>query len=156
MHEGFVSIFDTRAGAGGWLSCDAKSFNVTNSTGGNQCYCVREMAPEPLPAAENCADDSGLSYCNCFGTVYYGNKYEKGPNKTPMSFGQMMKNGWTSTISNGDLLCDVNSFNGDPAYGHDKQCFCAADPSYEPAPPVERCANENEECVCQGTVYFGI
>ena len=98
MHEGFVSIFDTRAGAGGWLSCDAKSFNVTNSTGGNQCYCVREMAPEPLPAAENCADDSGLSYCNCFGTVYYGNKYEKGPNKTPMSFGQMMKNGWTSTI----------------------------------------------------------
>jgi hypothetical protein len=75
MHETPVSIFDTRAGAGGWLNCDAKSFNITNSTGGNQCYCVRELAPEPLPPAEHCADDSGLSYCNCFGTVYYGNRY---------------------------------------------------------------------------------
>lgn len=66
-----------------------------------------------------------------------------------------MKGGWTSLISNGELLCDQNSFDGDPVYGHDKQCFCAADPSYEPMPPVEKCANENEECICSGTVYYG-
>ena len=119
MHDGFVSIFDTREGSGGWLSCDAKTFNQTNSTGGNQCYCVREKAPEPLPEVFHCANDSGMSFCNCFGTVYYGNRFEKGTNKS-LSFAEMMKEGWTSSISNGELLCDENSFDGDPAYGHDK------------------------------------
>jgi hypothetical protein len=70
----------------------------------------------------------------------------------------MVKTGWTSTLSNGDLLCQQNSFDGDPDYGHDKQCFCAQDPEYELAPPVEKCALEKDktDCVCTGTVYYGV
>lgn len=117
--------------------------------------CVREMAPSPLPQAKHCANDAGLELCDCFGTVYYGARKDKATDKE-MSFSEMMKGGWTSLLSNGQLLCDQNSFSGDPVYGHDKQCFCEADPSYDPAPPVERCALEGDECICQGTVYYGV
>lgn len=154
MHNDFVSILDTRAGgSSGWLSCDSKTFNLTNSTGGHQCFCVRELAPEPLPKAEHCANDTGLSFCNCYGTVYYGQRFNK--DNGTLSFAEMMKKGWTSKMSNGDLLCDENSFDGDPAHGHDKQCFCEADPDYTPAPAAEFCADEGQECNCDGTVYYG-
>ena len=67
-----------------------------------------------------------------------------------------MKEGWTSTLSTGDLLCGETSFDGDPDYGHDKQCFCETDPSYEEKPPAERCADkEKDDCVCSGVVYYG-
>lgn len=158
MHgAGNVSITDTRgANPNGFLSCDGKSFNVSNSTGGHECYCVREMAPNPLPAVEHCADDAGMNFCPCYGTVYYGRKWNQDQNKA-LSFAEMAKFGWTSALSTGDLLCASNSFDGDPDYGHDKQCFCAADPTYEPAPPIEKCALEKEktDCVCSGTVYYG-
>lgn len=112
------------------------------------------MAPNPLPPAQHCANDAGLEFCDCFGTVYYGQRKDKADKD--MSFAEMMKGGWTSLLSNGQLLCDQNSFDGDPSYGHEKQCFCDADPSYEPQPPVDHCADENEECICQGTVYYGL
>lgn len=119
MHNKNVSITDTRgANKNGFLACDAKNFNVTNSTGGHECYCVREKSPDPVPAAEHCADDSGMNFCSCYGVVFYGQKYDKANNT--LSFAQMLQKGWTSVLSNGDLLCDMNSFDGDPAYGHDK------------------------------------
>jgi hypothetical protein len=155
MHNSFVSIFDAREGARGYMSCDAASFNQTGNHGGNQCYCVREMAPDPLPAAQHCANDGGLEFCDCFGNVYFGARKDKATGKD-MSFAEMMKGGWTSLISNGELMCDQNSFDGDPAYGQDKQCFCEADPSYEPMPAAEFCAGENEECLCNGIVYYGM
>jgi len=138
------------------IMCDGKNFNVTNSTGGHQCYCLREKAPDPLPEAHHCADQQGLQFCDCYGTVYYGRKFDKGSNKA-LTFAEMMKNGWTSTLSNGDLLCENQAFDGDPDYGFEKQCFCQEDPIHEPAPPVERCALEQDrtDCVCQGTVYYG-
>lgn len=53
-------------------------------------------------------------------------------------------------------MCTETSFDGDPDYGHEKQCFCQADPVYEPPYPVERCAEkEGAECECSGTVYYG-
>lgn len=68
----------------------------------------------------------------------------------------MVKYGWTSTLSTGDLACVDTSFDGDPDYGHDKQCFCETDPSQEAPPPVERCSeNEGGECSCSGTVFYG-
>lgn len=156
MHTKNVSIKDTRsANTLGYLGCDASNFNVTNSSGGHECYCVREKAPDPLPAAEHCADDKGMQFCSCYGTVYFGRKFDA-ENKS-LSFAEMTKKGWTSVISNGDLLCDQNSFDGDPDYGHQKQCFCQADPSYEPPPPVQKCGLEKDktDCVCTGTVYYG-
>lgn len=83
MHQtNNVSIIDTRGfNANGFISCDGKNFNQTNSTGGHECYCLREKAPEPLPWVEHCADDKGLSFCPCYGTVYYGRKFDKESNK---------------------------------------------------------------------------
>ena len=31
-----------------------------------------------------------------------------------------MKYGWTSALSNGDMMCAEQSFDGDPDYGHEK------------------------------------
>lgn len=154
MHNGNVSILDTRGqNRNGIIHCGAAAFGV-NSTGGHECYCVRESAPDPLPKAEHCANDKGLSFCSCYGTVYYGRQKDK-DNKT-LSFAEMMKHGWTSALSSGDMLCGETSFDGDPAYGYDKQCFCETDPSYEVAPPAELCAEkERDECQCTGTVYYG-
>lgn len=111
------------------MACEAGNFNITNSSGNHECFCVREKAPDPLPKAEHCADDEGMGFCNCYGTVYYGRKSseketkdnkDKQDSKTKLSFAEMTKFGWTSVISNGDLLCDSNSFDGDPDYGYKK------------------------------------
>jgi len=106
MHEKNVTIKDTRsANKNGFLTCEANNFNVTNSTGNHECYCVREKIADPLPKAEHCADDQGMEFCSCYGTVYYGRAEDPETNKS-LSFAQMTKHGWTSVISNGDLLCD--------------------------------------------------
>lgn len=57
------------------------------------------MAPNPLPPAQHCANDAGLEFCDCFGTVYYGQRKDKADKD--MSFAEMMKGGWTSLLSNG-------------------------------------------------------
>jgi hypothetical protein len=159
MQQKNVSILDTRGGdnRNGVIQCAASSFGLEKeSLGGHECYCVREKAPEPLPTAVKCANDSGgLNYCSCYGTVYYGRKTDSTSNAA-LSFAQMMKKGWTSTLSTGDLLCGETSFDGDPDYGYDKQCFCESDGSYEPAPAAEVCAEkEKDDCVCSGIVYYG-
>lgn len=120
MHQGNVSILETRGGANrnGIVQCGGSAFG-TYTPGGHECYCVREKAPEPLPKAVHCADDVGLSFCSCYGTVYYGRKKDSTTNAS-LSLAQMLKYGWTSALSNGDLACVDTSFDGDPDYGHDK------------------------------------
>lgn len=48
---------------------------------------MREMAPEPLPKADHCADDKGFNFCPCYGTVYFGKKFEKKGETAALSFG---------------------------------------------------------------------
>ena len=75
MHKlGNVSILDTRGSRTGHIACEASNFNHSNSTGPHKCYCLSEKAPDPLPKAEHCADDEGMGFCNCYGTVYYGRR----------------------------------------------------------------------------------
>jgi hypothetical protein len=151
-----VSIVDTRGSVHkGIIECSGSNFNVTDSHGGHECYCLRDKPPEPVPEAQHCANDLGLSFCTCWGTVYYG-RHKDASTNTSLDFNQMLQYGWTSILSNGDLMCTETSFDGDPDYGHEKQCFCAADPVYEEPYPVERCAEkEGAECECSGTVYYG-
>lgn len=46
--------------------------------------------------------------------------------------------------------CSVVEFGTDPMPGADKQCFCEVEPAYT----ATRCADEGDECICNGHVYF--
>lgn len=46
--------------------------------------------------------------------------------------------------------CSVVEFGSDPQPGADKQCFCEIQPAYE----ATRCADEGDECICNGHVFF--
>jgi hypothetical protein len=99
-----VEMLDTRGSVHkGLIECSASNFNVTDSNGGHECYCLRDKAPEPLPEAEHCANDLGLSFCTCWGTIYYGRHMDEANNS--LSFSQMLQHGWTSVLSNGDMMC---------------------------------------------------
>lgn len=122
MHEkgNNVSIVDTRGAVHrGLIECSPSNFNVTNSHGGHECYCLRDKAPDPIPEAEHCANDLGLSFCTCWGTVYYGRHKDPKTNAS-LTLAEMLKYGWTSALSNGDMMCTETSFDGDPDYGHEK------------------------------------
>lgn len=83
MHKSNVSIIDTRGDefAKGYVACEGKSFGV-NSTGGHECYCLREQAPEIASEVKHCADGDGFNFCDCQGTVFLGRKNEKGSNSS--------------------------------------------------------------------------
>jgi len=57
-----------------------------------------------------------------------------------------------SKESNDWSSCGVSEFGMDPAPGINKQCWCEPKPDYMP----NRCADEGEDCLCKGTVLFGI
>jgi hypothetical protein len=54
MHESGnnVEIVDTRGAVHrGMIECAANMFNVSESSGGHECYCLRDKAPDPVPEA---------------------------------------------------------------------------------------------------------
>lgn len=103
MHKkGNVSIVDTRSAnqnTNGFIYCGNDQFKSKDvAEGGHECYCLKEKIPDPLPSAHHCADAKGLEFCECFGTVYYGRRLNKETNQT-LSFAEMTKHGWTSTLA---------------------------------------------------------
>ena len=47
--------------------------------------------------------------------------------------------------------CSVATFGSDPWPGQKKQCFCEVQPYDYPV----RCADDGEDCMCNGNVYYG-
>ena len=55
--------------------------------------------------------------------------------------------------ANGELAnCSAAEFGNDPWPGMQKQCFCEPRPQYNP----NYCAKEGQNCMCSGTVIFGV
>jgi len=48
--------------------------------------------------------------------------------------------------------CSNKDFGNDPFPGVKKQCFCEPRPEYKPF----RCADDGEDCMCKGTVIYGL
>ena len=74
-----------------------------------------------------CAEEG--EYCTCNnGTIYFG-----------------IETAWVHTKTENGAMCEVNSFDSDPAFGETKTCQCQA----------YTCAQEENYCTCDGTIYFG-
>lgn len=77
-----------------------------------------------------CANDGAA--CACKGTVMYG-----------------ANSHWTSKESAGSLQCSAETFGTDPSgLGAKNACYCKQS--------FTKCADEGEECTCNGAVQFGV
>ena len=88
--------------------------------------------------------------CKCPGTMWFGVAVRpdtKGPVET---FDEMRE--WKTVSQETDdwQSCNAVDFGSDPLPGLDKQCYCEVKPAYE----ASRCAEEGDDCACNGHVYF--
>jgi hypothetical protein len=58
---------------------------------------------------------------------------------------------WGEKYANGEISCSNDVF-GDVARNKVKQCYCEA----EVPPRTVKCGTEGGDCVCTGTVYYGV
>jgi hypothetical protein len=82
--------------------------------------------------------------------LWYGLAQRPDNNATISSFEEMRE--WRTVGAESDdwQSCSVVEFGSDPMPGVDKQCFCEVQPAYE----ARKCADEGDECICNGHVYF--
>lgn len=84
--------------------------------------------------------------CKCHGTLWYGPTVAP-DDKKPITTWEAMRNWKTYSKSSDEWMsCTDAEFGGDPAEGQDKQCWCEDKPAKKPY----QCAEENEECGCEG------
>ena len=97
-----------------------------------------------------CAEKANES-CKCPGTMWFG-VATRPDNKAKIETFEEMREWKTVSQETDDWQsCSAVDFGSDPMPGFDKQCFCEVKPEYE----ASRCADEGDECGCNGHVYFG-
>lgn len=84
--------------------------------------------------------------CKCHGTLWYGATIAI-DDKKPISTWEAMRN-WKTFSKTSDewMSCTDAEFGGDPAPNQEKQCWCEDKPAIKPY----QCAEENDECGCEG------
>lgn len=88
--------------------------------------------------------------CKCPGTMWFG-LATRPDTKTKIDTFEEMREWKTVSQETDDWQsCSAIDFGSDPMVGYDKQCFCEVKPEYE----ASRCADEGDECSCNGHVYF--
>lgn len=100
---------------------------------------------EPFKCASN-----GAESCLCPGTLWFGLATRPDNGAHIESFDEMRE--WRTLSSESDdwQACSMVEFGSDPLPGAEKQCFCEAKPQDE----AVRCADEGDDCMCNGHVYF--
>lgn len=95
---------------------------------------------------------SEYSNCQCSGTMYMGPKNRPDNNEPIKTFDEMRY--WKTVVKETDdwTMCSAKGLGGDPWPNTDKQCWCEPHPEYEP----NLCANEGENCLCNGWVAYGV
>lgn len=90
--------------------------------------------------------------CGCQGTLYMGPKNRPDNNEPIKTFDEMRY--WKTISKEVDdwTMCSSKGMGGDPWPDAPKQCWCEPTPQYEPTP----CANEGENCLCNGWVAYGV
>jgi len=96
-----------------------------------------------------CASKANES-CKCPGTMWFGSAVRPDTKNAIETFDEMRE--WKTVSQETDdwQSCNAIDFGSDPMPGMDKQCFCEVKPAYE----ASRCADEGDECACNGHVYF--
>jgi len=88
--------------------------------------------------------------CQCPGMLWFGLQTRPDNGAKIETFDEMRE--WRTIGAESDdwQTCSVVEFGSDPMPGVDKQCFCEVEPAYT----ATRCADEGDECICNGHVYF--
>jgi hypothetical protein len=94
---------------------------------------------------------SGTDSCMCPGTLWFGISVRPDNGAKIDTFEEMREWRTLSAESDDWQTCSAIEFGTDPMPGVDKQCFCEVKPAYE----ATRCADEGDDCLCNGHVYFG-
>jgi hypothetical protein len=85
--------------------------------------------------------------CKCHGILYYGaTKRIDDPKKEVETWNDLNEFNTRTKSSDEWMSCTDAEFGGDPFPDQEKQCWCEPAPAYKPW----RCADEGEECVCEG------
>jgi hypothetical protein len=93
---------------------------------------------------------SGTDSCMCPGTLWFGISVRPDNGAKIDTFEEMREWRTLSAESDDWQTCSAIEFGTDPMPGVDKQCFCEVKPAYE----ATRCADEGDDCLCNGHVYF--
>lgn len=86
----------------------------------------------------------------CPGTLWFGPSVRPDNGAKIDTFEEMREWRTLSAESEDWQSCSAVEFGSDPMPGTDKQCFCEIKPAYE----ANRCADEGDDCLCNGHVYF--
>ena len=91
--------------------------------------------------------------CGCSGRLWMGPVKDQLSGSRLDTFNEMRN--WKSVskdTSKEDWTdCSVAAFGSDPWPGQKKQCYCEVQPYDYPV----RCADDGEDCMCNGNVYYG-
>lgn len=96
-------------------------------------------------SAWKCGEGAKQS-CKCHGTLWYG-PTERPDDKKPITTWEELRH-WKTYDKSSDewMSCTDAEFGGDPFPEQEKQCWCEDKPAYKPW----RCADEGDECLCNG------
>lgn len=88
--------------------------------------------------------------CLCPGTLWFGLQARPDNGAKIEGFDELREWRTYSAESDDWQACSSVEFGSDPMPGAEKQCFCEVKPQEE----ASRCADEGDECICNGHVYF--
>jgi len=96
-------------------------------------------------SAWKCGEGAKQS-CKCHGTLWYGPTVRP-DDKKPITTWEELRH-WKTYEKASDewMSCTDAEFGGDPFPDQEKQCWCEDKPAYKPW----RCADEGDECLCNG------
>jgi hypothetical protein len=86
----------------------------------------------------------------CPGTLWFGLAVRPDNGAKIETFDEMREWRSISAESSDWQTCSEAEFGTDPLPGVEKQCYCEVKPEDE----TSRCADEGEDCLCNGNVYF--
>jgi hypothetical protein len=136
-----------------YVSLDRVRANYTSL--GDKAAQKYDVSPGPHQWSPfTCGTDMGnqTDYCQCTGTMYFGLANDL-ITKKENDFDSLRLWNYKTKYSDGSerQLCDISTFGGvDQWRGKPKVCMCEPQPFHYP----HKCADEGEECMCKGDVYF--
>lgn len=88
--------------------------------------------------------------CLCPGVMWFGLAVRPDNEANIETFDEFREWRTIAIEKEGWQTCSVAEFGADPGPGRPKQCWCELKPRYTPS----RCADEGDDCLCNGHVYL--
>jgi hypothetical protein len=137
-------------------------YAVTMSRDNYTNYGYKEPSVDYYPASweepwfcgdKDPSDPNYNLWCGCTGRLWMGPINDQVSNTRLETFDDMRK--WRTVSKNTTqedwTECSVATFGSNPWPGQNLQCWCEVLPQKYPV----RCADEGEDCMCSGHVYYG-